>query len=100
MRLPQLLRMFTACGLRHMTASAAAVSRRSVSISWPMNPNSIAASGTGESLKSDERSHTSGNEAVTQALKRSSTAAVIRLSCSSTSRLPKFGRCETLPLAR
>ncbi len=33
--------------------------------SCPTKPNSMAASGTGESLKSDERSHTSGNFAVT-----------------------------------
>ena len=100
MRLPQLLRMFVVPGVRHMIRSAAAVRRRSVSAFSPMKPNSIAASGTGESLKSDERSHTSGNDAVTQALKRVSTSAVVRRSCSSTSRLPKLGRSDVLPLAR
>ena len=57
--------MFTAPGVRHITSSAAAVRRRSVSAFSPMKPNSMAASGTGESLKSDERSHTSGKFAVT-----------------------------------
>ncbi len=66
----------------------------------PMNPNSMAASGTGESLKSDERSHTSGNPSATHAAKRSSTSAAVRLSCTSTSRFPKLGRSDTLLLAR
>ena len=69
-------------------------------MSSPMKPNSMAASGTGESLKSDERSHTSGSSAPTNAANRSSTAAVERLSYSSTSTLPKLGRSDTLLLAR
>lgn len=65
-----------------------------------MKPNSTDASGTGESLKREERSHTSGKVDVTYSLNRASICPVIRLSRSSTSRLPKLGRSDTLLLAR
>ncbi len=92
--------MFIASPLFHMMLCAFAVSASSVSMLSPIKPNSIEASGTGDSLKSDERSQISGNESVTYLQKRSSTSSVLPLSYSSTSMFPKFDISDVEPLAR
>ncbi len=88
MRLPQLLRMFTASGVRHIISSACEARRSRVSASGPTKPISMVASGTGESLNSDERNHTSGHDSATKASKRSLTGRVERLSSTSINTLP------------